>query len=368
MIYIDNAATSRGKPLSVAVSQAKATVFSANAGRAGHRAGLKAALEIERVRETVRKNFFDGNVIFTKNCTEALNLGIIGCEPRGRVITTVFDHNSVLRTLKRMEIEGKIKLVIVAPDENGFVEPLKKSLTPDTSMVVATARSNVNGKATDVEKLAATVKRYSSAKFFMDAAQSAGHDDYDYENVDMLASSGHKGLLGPQGTGFLLCRNGIEPKPIITGGTGTSGNRLEIPLEIPEGLEAGTLNASGIIALGKGIDYAFANRERINAKINGLCRTFTEGLKKIENVEVYPCDGGIALCNVKGRDSESIADELSAEYGICVRGGIHCAPLMHGYLGTENRGAVRFSFGNNNTVAHVFAALVALKKIARKKA
>ncbi len=365
MVYIDNAATSRGKPISAAIAQAKATVFSANAGRAGHKAGLKTALEIEKTREIIRKNFFDGNVIFTKNCTEALNLAILGSDLKGRVITTVFDHNSVLRTLKRLEIDGKIKLVIISPDENGFVEPLKRALTKDTSMVAITARSNVNGIATDIEKLAAVVKRYSSAKFLMDAAQSAGHDVFDYENVDMLASSGHKGLLGPQGTGFLLCKYDEKIKPLITGGTGTSGNKLEIPTEIPEGLEAGTLNAAGIIALGKGTEYAFERRERINARVKRLCKVLKDGISGIENVTVYPSDGGIVLCNVDGLDSEETAGELSEKYGICVRGGIHCAPLMHGYLGTEKRGAVRFSFGNNNTIADALKAVRAMKKIAR---
>ncbi len=366
MVYIDNAATSRRKPLSVAMTAAKEILFSANAGRAGHKAGIKTALKIEKTREIIKKTFFDGNVVFTKNCTEALNLGIVGTKPFGQAITTVYDHNSVLRTLKKLELEGKVKMKILYPDENGsFENALKQALKTKTSLVVVTGRSNVTGKETDFSKLAEITKRYSDALFILDAAQTAGHDDYDYKNVDMVASSGHKGLLGPQGTGFLVLRKTIKLYPLVVGGTGTSSNKLEIPVEIPEGMETGTLNAAGIIALGKGTEYAVKHRERINDKIFRLAKRFEEGIKTEKNIETYPCDGGIVLCNVKGKDSSVFADELSEKYGICVRGGLHCAPLMHKYLGTEGRGAVRFSFGNNNNFLDVARAIYAVKKIAR---
>lgn len=366
MIYIDNAATSRRKSIKVIISSAKETAFSANAGRGGHRAGMKTAIGIEKTREAIEKYFFEGNVIFTKSCTEALNLGIRGYNPKGKVITTVYEHNSVLRTLKKMENEGKIRMETLLPDKEGFIAPLKRALTKDTSMVVVTARSNVTGKPTDIEEMAKTVKKYSGAVFIMDAAQSAGHDDFNYENIDMVASSGHKGLLGPQGTGFLLCKKNIILTPIITGGTGTSSISLEMPTEVPESLEAGTLNSAGIISLRYGIEYAFGRMEEVNAKIKRLSEYFYERIKNIENIETYSCEGGIVLCNIKGRDSTEISDILSEKYGICVRGGLHCAPLMHRYLGTDKRGALRFSFGNNNNIFHAMAAVSAMKKIARK--
>ncbi len=368
MVYIDNSATSRKKPLSVALTAAKEILFSANAGRAGHKAGMKTAKKIEKTREILRKIFFDGNVVFTKNCTEALNLGINGIKPSGQVITTVYDHNSVLRTLKKLELDGKIKLKIISPDENGsFETALKNALKVKTSLVAVTGRSNVNGKKTNFSRLAEITKRYSDAIFLLDAAQTAGHDESDYENVDLIASSGHKGLLGPQGTGFLVIRKNIKLFPLIVGGTGTSSNKLEIPFEIPEGMEAGTLNAAGIIALGKGAAYASKRADIINKKTDRLAKIFLDGIKNERNVEIYPCDGGIVLCNVKGKDSSYLADELSEKYSICVRGGLHCAPLMHKFLGTDGRGAVRFSFGNNNNVFHVLKAIYAVRKIAREK-
>lgn len=365
MIYLDNAATTRRKPLSVLLSATREMLFSANAGRGGHKASLRVALEVEKTRDIIKDCFFDGNVIFTKNCTEALNLAIVGSEPKKQVITTVFDHNSVLRPLKRLENEGKISLKILTPDKDGFAGPLLEALKKETSLVVMTARSNVNGMRTDVEKMARIVKERSHALFLADLAQSAGYEKLVYDDMDMIAAPGHKGLHGLQGTGFLLVRPNLSLSPIITGGTGTSSLSLTIPLEVPEGMEAGTLNAVGVISLRQGIEHVFHGMERREKRVSFLVTTMKKRLEKEEKVITYPSEGNVVLCNVKGRESAEVCDELSARYGICARGGLHCAPLMHAFLGTGKTGAIRFSFGEGNDLIQTIYASEMLKKIAR---
>ena len=367
MIYLDNAATSGRKPIKVILSALWEMLHPANAGRGGHKASMRTAIKIERTRECIRNRFFDGNVIFTKNCTEALNLAIVGSRPKGQVIATVFDHNSVLRPLKRLEKEGKISLTILRPEQGGFEKPLERALQKETSLVVMTAKSNVTGEKTDVEKLASIAKSKSNALFCVDLAQSAGEDVFSYDNIDMIASAGHKGLYGLQGTGFLLCKKNVRLFPLITGGTGTSGLSLETPLDIPEGMEAGTINAVGIISLYYGIEYVFENRERIKVRSEQAAEFLRERLKKTDNVIVYPSYGNVVVCNVKGKDSATVADILSDKYGICVRGGLHCAPLMHTYLGTANTGAIRFSFGKGNTLLDAVWAAKAMERIARSE-
>lgn len=367
MIYIDNAATSKRKPIGVILSAINEIFHSANAGRGGHKASIRTALKIEKVRRIIEENFFEGNVIFTKNCTEALNLAICGSKIYGQVVTSVYEHNSVLRTLKRKEKEGKIKLKIIYPENGDLLPQLKVALKEKTSMVVFSGMSNVTGEKIDISRLAEVVKKTSKAIFVADLAQSAGHIEFDYSNVDVITCSGHKGLHGLQGSGFMLAKKNLVFEPLIVGGTGTSGNNLELPKEIPEGLEAGTLNAIGIVSLGKGIEYTFKHRDRIRKKMTTYTERFSNGLKKIDGVIVYSAENGIVLCNVLNKTSEETADFLSVKYGICVRGGIHCAPLIHAKNGTEKSGAVRFSFGINNNFLHLLYALFAMKKIAQTK-
>ena len=367
MIYFDNAATSRKKPLKVLLSAFKENAFSANAGRGGHKAAVKTALKIERTRDIIREKFFDGNVVFTKNCTEAINLALNGLPLYGQAITTCYDHNSVLRTLKRLEERGKIKLTVLAPIGGSFEKPLRDALKREkTSIVAITGASNVTGKRTNVALLAEIVKKESDAIFLLDAAQTAGHDEMDYKNVDVLCSSGHKGLSGLQGTGFLLFKKNLTIEPLITGGTGTSGHTINIPKEVPEGLEAGTVNASGIISLYYGIQIVFNRREEENERIKRLRKIFISRIKKENNIELYDSDGDIVLLNIKGKQSAETADELSQK-GVFVRGGLHCAPLMHRWLGTIERGAVRFSFGKNIGLFKTLFAARILKKIAQKR-
>ena len=365
MIYIDNAATTKRKPIGVIFSAVNEILHPANAGRGGHKASIRTALKIEKVRSIIEEKFFEGNVIFTKNCTEALNLAICGTKLYGQVVTSVYEHNSVLRTLRRKEKEGKIKLKIIYPENGDLLPQLKLALKEKTSMAVFSGMSNVTGEKIDISRLAETVKKMSNAVFVADLAQSAGHLDFDYTNVDIITCSGHKGLHGLQGSGFMLAKKNLVFEPLVTGGTGTSGNNLDAPKEIPEGLEAGTLNAIGIVSLGKGIEYTFKHKNSIQKRLIRYTKKFSEGLKKIDNVIVYSAENGIVLCNVLNKTSEETADLLSVKYGICVRGGIHCAPLIHIKTGTEKSGAVRFSFGINNNFLHVLYALFAMKKIAQ---
>ena len=275
MIYIDNAATTRKKPKRVIFSAIKEMLLPANAGRGGHRAGVRTAMKVEASRDAIRRNFFDGNVVFTKNCTEALNIAINGLDLKGQVVTSIYEHNSVLRTLKRLELQKKINLNIIRPENGSLKAPLEKALKIKTAMVVLSGMSNVTGEILPIEELARFVKRNSNAIVLIDMAQSAGHKKFTHEDIDMIACSGHKGLHGLQGSGFLLFkRNMSAPLPLITGGTGTSGNEIDIPKEVPEGLEAGTLNAIGAITLGKGIEYTFNKFDMINRRIERYTNIF----------------------------------------------------------------------------------------------
>ena len=361
MIYLDNAATTRRKPLCAYLSLMKENLLSANPGRGGHRASIAAALKVEETRRIIREKFFDGDVIFTKNCTEALNLAFTAQLKNKKVVTSTAEHTSVLRPLKRLSEQGKIFLTIVDPG----VDEFRKNIDRATGMVVIGAVSNVTGQSNPVEEISKIAKEKSDALVVVDGAQSAGKIDLDLSKVDMFATSGHKSLHGFQGTGFLIVRKGITLDPLITGGTGISGPVIDVPNDIPEGMEAGTLNAPGIIALGKAIEYTYKNMERITSKENRLATLFCNKLSEEKNVVIYSCRNGIVLCNVKDRPCSEVADILSQKYGVYVRSGLHCAPLMHKKLGTLPEGAVRVSFGRNNNIFHALYAARAFKNICR---
>ncbi len=366
MVYLDNAATSRKKPLSVYFCYIREVINSANAGRGGHKASMRAAEKIEETRSVIRRFFFDGNVVFTKNCTEAINLGLRVPLHGKKIITSSLEHNSVLRPLKKMETEGKIKLVVVSPDENGDIEKaIEKKLSSDTGMVIFGAVSNVTGKRQNVERIASMVKKKTKALVFLDCAQSAGVTEIDYENVDIIACSGHKALCGLQGTGFLLFRYPLRPEPLIYGGTGTSSTTVGIPNEMPESLEAGTQNAPAIAALGKGIERSFTTMDRIRKKEDRLSKLFCRVIKR-GNIKIYACSNGIVLCNFQGLDCREAADILSGKWGVYVRSGLHCAPLIHDFLHTSPNGAIRVSFGRNNTYCSTLWAAYAFLAVSKK--
>lgn len=367
MIYLDNAATTRFKPFKVKLAALNEMNKSANPGRSSHAASMRAALTVEECREEIRTRFFDGNVVFTKNCTEALNLAIFGSDLKNQVITTSYEHNSVLRPLKYLADKGKIKLTILTPDNNGSIDnSLKEALKYPTSLVAVSAMSNISGSAFDIAKLASVIKNDSDAKILVDMAQAGGHIGVNLQNADMCAFAGHKSLHGIQGTGFLLLKRGVTLKARNLGGTGTSSLSIEHPNDIPDGMEAGTLNTVGIAALREGIKWTMDNFEKIKRKTDRLTKELYTGFKDISGLKIHACGNGIILCNFTKITSSDAADLLNSEYGICVRSGLHCAPLAHKTFGTLPYGAIRFSLGYNNNASDVDKCLVAMENIAVK--
>lgn len=366
MVYVDNSATSRKKPFSVYLAMLSETFLSANAGRGGHKAGIRTARRIEETRELIRNYFFDGNVVFTKNCTEALNLAIMRTELKGKIITTICEHNSVLRPLYELKRRNSVEVKTVEPDDKGkYADKIKNAVDANTSAVIISGMSNVTGAINDVESVAYETKmKNKNAIVIVDMAQAAGRVAFDYTNIDVICCSGHKELHGLEGTGFLIAKRNVKILPLLYGGTGTLSASPDMPKSIPDALEAGTQNAPGIIALSSGIKYTFRNMKKLNSRIDGYCDWLGKRLSRIKRIDVIACANGILLCNVKGLESGEVGDILSAKYGIYTRGGLHCAPLMHKYLGTFPQGAVRISFGKNNTFFSVLYIYWALKRIA----
>lgn len=364
MIYFDNAATSFYKPFSVKKAVLHELNHCANPGRSGHSASLRAAMVVAECREEIQKRFFPGNVIFTKNCTEALNLAIFG-SASGSVVTTVFEHNSVLRPLKKLCDANHRELRIVSPEKD-ILTPLVRAIKKDTKLVVITAMSNVTGCCFPIDEIAKEIKKRSDALILVDMAQAAGHIRLKLTDVDMCAFAGHKGLLGPQGTGFLLCREGIDLSPLLYGGTGSHSLLLTQPNALPDGLEAGTLNTPGIAGLREGIKYAYERFDALEKHRKKVFDALRNGMKQIRGVRVLAAENGILTMNFLSLDCSEGADRLN-RYGICVRSGLHCAPFAHKYLGTLPYGAIRFSVGANNTVSDAEAALEAVEKIAHER-
>lgn len=370
MIYFDNAATSRYKPKKMIAAMLAELKRSANGGRSGHRDAVETTVKITHARTFFKNLLSAQEVVFTKNCTEAANLALCGTLKKGdHVVTTVNEHNSILRPLFRMEKEGRIKLSIVNPDRNLKIsaQHIERVITPDTSLIAVNAVSNVTGAQSDISSIGEVAKKYR-ALLFVDGAQWLPHDtcDMSAQNIAFLACAGHKGFHGPQGTGFLAINSDAEIRPLITGGTGTNSDSVYPPYTLPEALEAGTLNSAGIIGLHQGALWTAANAQKINEKVHALNEHILYGIKSLSKAEVYTPDGcqsGVISFNIKGASSSEIGDILNERYNIAVRTGLHCAPLIHNYLGTLERGAVRVSIGYNNSKYDAEALLRALKEI-----
>lgn len=370
MIYFDNSATSRFKPNSMLKAMLREAQNSSNGGRSGHRDAVKTAMKISDVRTFLCDTVNANEVIFTKNCTEALNIVIFGTVKKGgHVITTVNEHNSVLRPLYKLKKDGLIDLTVVNPDKNLKINPLhvERLIRPETYMVAVNAVSNVTGAESDIGAIGEICKR-KGIIFLVDGAQALPHIPVDMkkQNISFLACAGHKGLHGPQGTGFLAMNSMCEVTPLLYGGTGTNSDSVYQPKLFPESLEAGTLNSCGIIALGEAAKWTYKNLDRIKRITAKLNEIILYGLKNMNNVEVYTPDGatsGVISFNVKGLNSGEVGDILNEKYNIAVRTGLHCAPLIHNHLGTMERGAVRISIGYNNTVSDAEKLLNAIKKL-----
>lgn len=372
MIYLDNAATSFPKPPQVIRAMTDALQnFGANPGRGGHQLALRAGKTVEKCREAAAA--FLGvpspeRVIFTRNCTESLNIAITGMLHKGdEVICSHGEHNAVMRPLERFVNRGDITVKVLRPDERGLVpvDSLRRAITSRTGLVIICHASNVTGVIQPVRELGA-ICHERGVPFLVDAAQTAGVLDVTLDglNADMIAMPGHKGLLGPHGTGLLALRDGIAPEPLILGGTGSASESVRQPELLPDRYESGTLNLPGIAGLLAGIEFVAKQREDIHRYENALNDRLRRQLTQIPGLRILGNEAaprvGMTSVVPEGGDSAALADALDAT-GVAVRGGLHCAPAIHSYLGTMRSGAVRFAPGPYNTEQEIddTAALVA---------
>lgn len=379
MIYFDNAATGGAKPPSV-ISAACEAIKSANAnpGRSGHALSVTLAQNLLNCRKLL-DGFFGGygfeRVIFTKNCTEALNAALFGFAnalPAGKkahVITTVMEHNSVLRPLRALERAGKTELTVLGLNGEGTVPPeaFAAAAREDTAAAIFTLASNVTGAQIDPAAVKAVLPE--GALVICDGAQACGHIPLHIraQGIDALCAAGHKGMHGVAGSGVLLFSERFDPTPLLYGGTGSESADPDMPSFYPDRLEAGTLNYPAAMSLFEGTIYLKAHMEENVAYVKGMTRSLICGLKKIAGIRVYsqPNPFGIVSFRCGGAQSELFAQELSDRYGIAVRGGLHCAPLMHEALGSAGEGLVRASLSEFNTPHEVQTFLLAAEKIAR---
>ena len=377
MIYLDNAATTLQKPSCVGQAMLEALEHAGNPGRGAHEPTLHAARIVYHTRETLATLLHAESpdcIAFTANVTQALNTALCGLvRPGDHVITTVCEHNSVLRPLYRLREQGA-EVSFVEVDDTGWLryEQFEKFVRPNTRLVVVTHASNVTGNLTDLAFVSAFAKKHGLL-VLVDAAQTAGAMLVDVQalGIDVLCFTGHKALLGPQGTGGLYVRPGLQVAPLVVGGSGVHSFDEHHPVEMPTALEAGTLNVPGIAGLGAGVRWLLTQGvEALETKENALARLFYETVREIPGVRLYgdftAPRAPIVSLNLAGEDSARVADVLWEEYGICVRAGAHCAPLMHRALGTVEQGVVRFSFSHTNTREETLAAACAVRSLAEE--
>lgn len=378
MIYLDNAATTMHKPQTVIDAVTQAMCSLGNAGRGATSGALDAARTIHGCRAKLARLLGcprADHVCFTPNSTAALNTVINGVVRSGdHVVTTVLEHNSVLRPLNRLAAEQGVTVEHAGCDANGVLDydELERLVTPGTRAVVVTHASNVTGNEVDIARVAA-MAHAAGALVIVDASQSAGTVRIDMRamGLDVVCFTGHKGLMGPQGTGGLAVAEDVDVAPWAMGGTGVHSFDALQPLEWPTRLEAGTLNGHGIAGLSAGLDFIEAQGgvEAIAAHERALAKRFLAGVREIPGIALYgafdqPVHSAIVSLNVGDIDSAEISDALMQGWGIATRPGAHCAPLMHRALGTERQGVVRFSFGYFNTNEEVDTAIDALRDLA----
>ena len=372
MIYLDNAATTFPKPPEVIRAMAGVMEkIGGNPGRAGHGGALAGGRIMEKCRELAAEYVGISRpeqVIFCLNCTDALNMAIRGSLHEGdEVLVSHGEHNAVMRPLMGYHDQGKIKVNILPPDERGLLNPdtVRRAVNGKTALMVLCHASNVTGVIQPAREVAKACHDLG-VPLLLDAAQSAGTEDLASVQADMIAMPGHKGLLGPMGTGLLCLGKGMLPRPLREGGTGSASDSMRQPALLPDRLESGTANLPGIAGLCQGLKFVLRHRAAIAEYEHALGRRLREGLRNISGIEVYGAEEaprvGVVSFNLKNRDSGEIADLLSMEK-IAVRGGLHCAPAMHAYLGSQ--GAVRASVGPYNTEAEIDRFLLAVQKIAR---
>ena len=379
MIYLDNAATTLHKPDAVVQAVAQAMCSAGNPGRGAHSVSLDASRMVYNARCALAELFgaeSPERIAFTPNSTAALNIAVKGVLQRGdHVITTALEHNSVLRPLYELE-EGGVELTILPADAKGNIayNDFEKNIRGNTRAIVCTHSSNLTGNLLDIARIGRIAKE-RGLLLIVDASQTAGAFEIDVQKmgVDILCFTGHKALLGPQGTGGLYVRTGVEVRPLLSGGSGVQSHSKSHPRQMPTALEAGTLNAHGLAGLHAAVRYIQQQgMENLRAKEMLLMRAFYEKVSKMDGIRVYGDFSAEERCpivtlNVRDYDSGEISDALFERWGIATRPGAHCAPLLHQALGTGSQGAVRFSFSHHNTMEEIETAVSALRELAREE-
>ena len=371
MLYFDNAATGGKKPDAVLTAVSSAVKICANPGRSGHRLSIACAENVERCRKELDL-FFDGygydRVIFTKNCTEALNIAIFGALEKGdHVVCSCMEHNSVLRPLEFLRKSGVIEYDLCPLSIDGNIKPADFAalVKPNTKMAIVTTASNVTGAIPDLLSIRNALPK--RVLFLCDGAQGAGHIPLKMQGagIDLLTLAGHKGMLGIQGSGALLFSERVDLKPFLFGGTGSMSLSLDMPDFYPDALEAGTLAYPAILSLLEGVHYLTLHENKIRSHCWKLTEYCIKGVSAIPSYELFskpnPC--GIVAFRHKEIQSERIADILSRKYHIAVRGGLHCAPLIHEHLGTLDGGLIRVSFSHFNVEKEIDSLLFELRDI-----
>ena len=377
MIYLDNSATTLIKPKQVLRKLDMAvTKCAANPGRSGHKLSIMAATEVEQTRQKLAEMFnleSESNVIFTANCSAALNLAILGSvKAGGHVVCTENEHNSVLRPLEHLRQIGKIDYTVAKQSSPGGIkrEDIERSLQKNTYMVICNHISNVNGDTCDIENVGKLCKE-KNLLFLVDGAQSAGHEEIDMQkyNISFLSLAPHKGFYALQGLGVLLAREPDSLQPIAFGGTGTNSLELVQPLTLPERFEVGTIATPAIFALSGGIDFVRENFAQIHEHLDDLT-TFLHYELSSFPLEIYTTtenSKGVFAFNIPGEHSNDVASLLNEKFGICVRGGYHCAAKKHEALGLLDEGAVRASLSFFTTFSDIQKLIFAIKSILKSK-
>ena len=374
MIYLDNAATSWPKPPMVARAMTGTLLkLGGNPGRAGHKLSLCGGRIMERCRELLAEHLdapSADNVIFTSGCTEALNLAIRGSLYKGdEVLCSHAEHNAVMRVLKSLEAEGSITVKVLRPDGDGIISPetLNGAISSRTALCVLCHASNVTGVVQPVEKLSAVLKK-RGVPLLVDAAQTAGILPVSLKTLgaDMIAMPGHKGLLGPHGTGVLVLGPGMTPRPLILGGTGSLSESMLQPSSLPDRYESGTPNLPGIAGLMAGARFALSHRQEIEEYEGQLARRMRDGLRSIRHLRLLGNDAapmvGVVSFVPTLCDPGELCDRLSRE-GFALRAGLHCAPSIHRWQGTLESGACRASVGIYNTEDDVDQLVDAVRRM-----
>lgn len=377
MIYLDNSASTFVKPKSVQKSVLNALNFyTANPGRSGHKQAIRCAMEVEKARTVVANHVgtTSDKIVFTLNCTDALNLAILGTFKKdGHVVCTENEHNSVLRPLEHLRSQSDNFSYTVANQSQklGIIwEDIEKCLTEKTYLVIVNHVSNVNGDTADIEKIGMELSK-RNILFLVDGAQSGGHFRYNMQNmkINMLTLAPHKGFYAPQGVGCLAINGDISISPIRFGGTGTNSLELIQPESFPERFESGTLNTPAILGFCEGIRFVEQNFDQIKAKLEDLVTYLHYELSKLP-IEIYTKTentSGVFAFNISNIDSTEISNYLDEKWSICVRSGYHCAPLKHKALQTLDSGAVRVSLSYFNTYQEIEKLVFAIKNFLKRK-